>query len=203
VKLVHILVEGSTEEKFVKEILAPHFSQRGVYLTPINLCGVSKYSIVRREVKNLLKNNGVDLVTTMLDYYGLHNDFPGKNSLNMQWDYLQKVGHLEKAFGEDIGDEKFLPYLQMHEFEALLFCDAEPFSRFTKEYMKIQKIADDLGSPEQINDSPSTAPSKRIQELVPTYQKTLHGAILAQDIGLVKMREQCKHFDYWINKLES
>lgn len=201
-RLVHILVEGPTEEKFIKEILTPHFSQREIYLTPINLCGVSKYSIVKREVKNLLKNSGVDLVSTMLDYYGLHNDFPGKDSLNQQWSYLQKVEHLEKAFSDDIDDAKFLPYLQMHEFEALLFCDCVPFARLTKQYIQIQKIAEEFDTPEQINDSAQTAPSKRIVGLMSNYNKPLHGAVIAKDIGLSKMREKCEHFDGWIKSLE-
>lgn len=59
-----------------------------------------------------------------------------------------------------------------------------------------------FGTPEDINDSPETAPSKRIQRLVPHYEKPLHGILAFLDIGLQKVRDECPHFAQWIRRLE-
>ncbi len=58
-------------------------------------------------------------------------------------------------------------------------------------------------SPEEINDSQQTAPSKRIVGLNPGYAKVSDGVRISQKIGLTVMRAQCPHFNEWIGKLEA
>ena len=80
---VLVLVEGQTEETFVKRVLAPHLATRQIWITPIivtthgaNKGGLSRYSIVKKELCNLRRDPHIWL-TTMFDFYGLPRDFPG------------------------------------------------------------------------------------------------------------------------------
>ena len=202
-KFVYILVEGETEEKFVKDILKPYFETKKIFLHPINLNGVSKYSIIKSELQSLLKNQSFLLVTTMIDLYACPSDMPKKTEINQDLNYIQKVTFLENAFSEDINNEKFLPYLQLHEFEALLFSDVSHFSFLSKDISYFENIIR-TKEPEEINDSPETAPSKRIILRIPQYKftKPTNGIILAKKIGLEKMREKCPHFNDWLDQIE-
>lgn len=204
-KKVLILVEGFTEKRFVEDILKPYFYNKGIFVIARNLKGISKYEIINKEVNNLLKDPSADLVTTMIDYYRLPSDFPQKQQLNSQLQSYKKVETLETAFGSDIQHSKFLPYLQLHEFEALLFSEVSHFSKVlsTKSHVsQFEKIVQTL-EPEEINDQPNTSPANRIKNIFPQYQKESHGAILAKAIGLEKMREKCPHFNQWIESLET
>lgn len=200
---VYILVEGETEEKFVKEILNPHFQTKKIYTTPVRLRGVSKYSIIESELKSLLKNNSFSLVTTMIDLYGAPADMPGKDEITEEMNYITKVTLLESAFKKQISHEKFLPYLQLHEFEALLFSDVSYFSLLKNDISTFEDLVR-RKEPEEINDSPNTAPSKRIIQEIPKYEfsKPTNGIILAKKIGLEKMRDKCPHFNSWLNAIE-
>ncbi|MBU0632288.1 DUF4276 family protein [bacterium] len=201
---VYVLVEGETEEKFVKEILNPYFEVKDIFLHPVNLYGVSKYSIIKNQLQSLLKNKSFSLVTTMIDLYGCPTDMPKKSEINQNLNYFQKVTFLENIFKEDINDEKFLPYLQLHEFEALLFSDVSCFSLLSNNISEFVNIVQ-TKEPEEINDSPNTAPSKRIIQQIPQYEftKPTSGIILAKKIGLEKMREKCSHFNNWIESIEN
>jgi hypothetical protein len=203
-KIIHVLVEGPTEERFIKDILSPYFETKEIYLNPRNIKGVSKYSIIVNEIQNLLKDSRVDMVTTMLDFYGLPGDYPEKKSFDGTYTAIQKVLRLEQVLNDQISHPKFLPYLQLHEFEALLFCEVEHFKRIanTDAVKALQKMVDSVSSPEEINDSPHTAPSKRIESQIKSYNKPLHGIVIAKQIGLATMREKCSHFNQWLEKLE-
>jgi hypothetical protein len=99
----------------------------------------------------------------------------------------------------------FIPYVQMHEFEALLFSHPQDFALGIHQEAlapELQAICDAFGSPEEINDHPNTAPSKRIEGLLPRYQKPTDGVLAAKRIGLKAMRQECALFDRWITQLE-
>lgn len=202
---VIVYCEGPTEETFVNRILAPAFWNRNIYLSAHPCNGVSKYSIIRKWLSDLCKSDPSATVTTMLDYYGLPSDTPGMRDA-IGGTIYDKVAHVEKCISEDIGATNFVPNLLIHEFEALLFSDPTCFefcglsSRAIEELCKIRASAE---TPEHINNNPNTAPSKRIQKLYPEYIKPLDGINVAQDIGLSKMRAECKHFDEWISVIES
>ena len=94
----------------------------------------------------------------------------------------------------------------LHEYEALLFCDPEKFEYWvdtSKSIEELNKIKVKFSSPEHINNSPQTAPSKRILSVIPNYKKTIHGPLIASDIGLDKIRKQCKHFNDWLVRIEN
>ena len=101
---------------------------------------------------------------------------------------------------------RFIPYVQMYEFEALLFSDPTKMAQGMDRPNLTNSFADiaqGFATPEAINNSPQTAPSKRIERLVPGYEKPLMGALAAIEIGLVKMREQCHLFNGWLNQIEA
>jgi hypothetical protein len=212
-----ILAEGQTEERFVKDILAPEFLGLDLFITPIVLVtkrvkdgpnfkgGVTSYQRFRNDLKRLLKDSGA-LVTMMLDYYGLPSDFPGMRT-RPRGPALQRVTHVEAAIHEELGaPSNFLPFLALHEFEAWLFASPDELPRTMTQAGKqaaFEKIRDAFDTPEEIDDGPTTAPSKRIAALFPAYSKKLHGPLTAQRIGLARIRSECPHFASWLRKLEA
>lgn len=210
---LYLLVEGQTEEAFVNELLVPHYARQGLYLIPIIVStspghkgGVVSYAKVRPQIEKLCKQDGAAHVSTLFDLYALPGDFPGKASA----DYPamgsggQKAAFLEAALAQDVGLRNFIPNLLVHEFEALLFVRVDAFADWTDDDRVLEPLraASATTAPEDINDSPQTAPSKRILAAMPGYQKTLHGPLIACDIGLDAMREECPHFASWLQKID-
>ncbi len=216
---VLVLVEGQTEKKFIKEVMSPGLVAGNIFLTarltgkPGHRGGIREYQSVRKEIIALLNQNNSVYCTTMFDYYGLPKSWPGRTQTS-GLSFHQIPCLIEAAVREDIihamgksfDRRRFIPYIQMHEFEALLFSDPEILAETIQlpALSEIfQSIVDDYGSPEAINDNFETAPSRRILALCPGYQKVLHGSIIAQRIGLTAMRTKCIHFNEWFTKLES
>ncbi|MEZ4631739.1 MAG: DUF4276 family protein [Deinococcales bacterium] len=187
-KLVHILVEGQSEETFIKEVLAQHLYTFDLNLIPIivktkklqkgpqHKGGLVNYDHLKRDLKDLLQNKAVDKVTTMFDLYALPGNFPKLGEIYQKG--VEKALELEKALFEDVNHPKLLPYIQVHEFETLLFSDVSKFALdFSEaEVRQLQEIAAMFSSPEDINETSEGAPSKRIFSVLgKKYQKTLHG----------------------------
>lgn len=219
-KKVLVLVEGQTEEEFVRESLYEYMSPKGLHLVPIIAKtkraiggnpafrgGIVAYGKIAFDLKRLVHDSSAICVTTMIDYYRLPSDFPGFDDEEAKSNVtIQCVEYLEKKFSESINHSKFLPYLSIHEFEALLFTD--PY-RIVQEVRgtdsKIQEILENIAgsydSPEDINkDAP---PSKRIIQYLKEYDKTVHAYLIAIEIGIEKMRQKCVHFDGWLKRLEA
>jgi hypothetical protein len=214
---IHIVAEGQTEETFIRDVLVPYFAVQGIYVTysvvntkrvvdgPNFVGGVGSYGKLKYDITRLLKNPSIDLVTTLIDFYGMPLGFPGRTSVPAS-SPLNKVRHVEAAITADINNERFLCYIALHEFEALLFAGPEVIQEAFSEtncIHKIQRIVDDFDNPEEINDSPQTAPSKRLEVIFgDEYQKTVHGPLITETIGLARLRAVCPHFDEWISRLE-
>lgn len=224
-----IVVEGHTEEAFVKTVLAPHLRAHEVHPTPIivapsrirrnrdHLGGGGSFGKALRTIRDTLRNDPEAYCTTMFDYYGLPPDYPGLNADDCppasQLD--KRIWHLEERLKarlvQEIGDtHRFLPYLQVHEFEALLFANVEVIdrapglsSRGESQIDELRAIIDHFDHPERIDDGDKTAPSKRLRSLFPRYDKAVHGEMIAHDIGLDRIREECPHFDNWVSRLET
>lgn len=213
-----ILVEGQTEERFVKDALAPAFWPRGLFFSPTILVtkrvkngtnfkgGVTSFARFRNDARRLLNSSGGALVTTMLDYNGLPGDFPGmKNRPNGT--PQQRVSHVEQAIWQHFGSPRnFIPFLALHEFEAWLFSSPDELPRVMAEdraQPELAAIRESVSTPEEIDERPEFAPSKRIEALFPGYRKTLHGTRAAAQIGLARIRAECPHFHEWLIKLEN
>ncbi len=204
-KRVIVYCEGPTEETFVNRILAPAFWHRNIYLTASSCHGVSKYSIIKRDLSTLCKHDPNAIITTMLDYYALPSDTPGMRDA-IGGSIYDKVTHVEDRIKEDIGTDNLIPNLMLHEFESLLFSNPTCFSYCGLPSRKIDelcRIRKEVETPEHINNNPNTAPSKRILRIYPEYDKVLDGFNIAQDIGLSAMRAECKHFDEWVERINS
>jgi hypothetical protein len=213
---VLILVEGQTEEKFVKEVLNPHLNNYEKYLIPtiVNTKivksgpnfkgGLVSYGQVRRDLMRLLGDTSALCVTTMLDLYGLPDEFPGRDDAPaLPYD---KVQYIENAFREDIDHPRFLGNLTLHEFEGLLFTKPAEIARALyspDKEAELTKICASFKTPEEINDNPRTAPSKRLEAIFPIYNKPFYGLVISKRIGLQAIRSECPHFNKWINRLEN
>ena len=218
--LVH--VEGETEEDFVKEVLRPYLCDRGYSAVSARLMGnarqrsrrggIKGWAEVRKDILGHLKQDAGCLVTTMVDYYGLPQTWPGRKTAGGTV-FAQKAKTIEDALLADISrgmggafnSGRFIPYVMMHEFEAMLFSDCEGFGREIGRVdlvEPLQAIRDQFASPEEIDDSPDTAPSKRIEHLMPNYQKPLMGNLAALEIGIHAIRRECPHFEEWLERLE-
>ena len=212
---VYVLVEGQTEEAFVRELLIPYGARFGCYLHPIIVStspghkgGVVSYAKIKPQIMRLCLQDRDAYVTTMFDLYALPTDFPGKNAPNYpnNGSGHQKAAFLETQLGQDIGQANCLPNLIVHEFEALLFTEVVQFTQWTDDDFVARSLEQALvgkSSPEDINDSPQTAPSKRILAVMPQYQKTFHGPLIACDIGLDPIRNICPHFHAWLTIVEA
>jgi len=215
VSRVRILVEGQTEETFVNDILSPHLNQVGVYPHTFLIRkkgGSFAYQRARKEILNSLKEDKTLICTTMVDFYGMPKDWPGRIESQSCQNYQDKAQKVEQALSEDIvtqmGDSwnpaQFIPYVQMHEFEALLFSDISVLAADNLRIsMQLACILGSFSCPEEINDNYDTCPSRRIKRHIENYVKTVDGIIATHKIGLEKMRQECPHFNTWIAKLEN
>jgi hypothetical protein len=216
VSKILILVEGQTEETFVREVLAPYLEENGVYPIPKLVTtkrvksrspdfkgGISSYGKIRKDIVRLLGDTSAAIVTTMIDFYGLPADFPGRESTPPGSCY-DRVAYLEAEMQRDINHCKFLPYLALHEFEAMMFVDPQQIAKaFPDRNMRreLSAIRTQFDSPEEIDDSSQTAPSKRLEKLFPEYRKALHGPLVILEIGIGRIRAECPHFDAWLQVL--
>jgi hypothetical protein len=209
---VNVFVEGQTEETFVRELLYDYFQQKNIYLYPILVKtsstgkgGIVSYGKIKKQLNSKCLEDTTAFVTTMFDFYGLPNDFPGKNSLPNTNDPFKKAEYLEQQMFEDIGHQNFIPNLLVHEFEALLYSNPQAFLEWFDQSTvnQLQSERELFSSPEHINEDSNTAPSKRILRCCPQYDKPLHGSLIAIDIGLDVIRRQCQHFNKWLTYLEN
>jgi hypothetical protein len=223
--LIH--VEGQTEESFVNEVLRGHLVIQGFESVSARIIGnarlrrrrggVRPWPAVRKDVINHLRQDSGCIATTMVDFYGLpqHGDgaWPGRAGATGV-PVESKASRVESALLESVAREmganfdpsRFVPFVVMHEFEGLLFSDCAAFGQGIGRpdmEAEFRRIRDDFGTPEDINDSPITAPSKRVEDLIPNYAKPFLGTLAVLEIGLDRIRAECPHFAGWLRMLES
>lgn len=220
-KRLYVFCEGPTEESFVDNLLVGHFAARDVIAKPLILPGKAgstsrqhkggwtSYAKARRFIRLTMDQMHADdtWFTTMLDLYALPGDFPPV-AADTARSGEARVAALEAAFHDDICTDqlwRFTPYLQLHEYEALLLADPAALLRLYPDRQDaIALLRQDIGdlAPEAVNEGPETAPSKRILRHLPEYAKVLAGTLVAMEIGLPTLRTRCPHFDAWMTELE-
>lgn len=209
-KRLFILVEGQTEQEFIKNIVSPYLSNYGILdVRPIKIRtsksqkgGFVNYTHLKNDIQNLLKSEKDCIVTTMFDFFR-HPNIANLN-INANLPYEQQVNIIEQWIDNDINDIRFFSYIQMHEFEALLFSSTEGFSAYMKNAIpQITEIIKKYPNPEDINSSPQGAPSKRLLAIDKRYDKVLQGNLIAMEVGITKMLEKCPLFKQWIDKIIS
>lgn len=216
-RFAHILVEGQTEESFVRQVLGPHLLGFGLHLNPVLVStkrsfdgtkfkgGVNSYSRLRQDVRLLLHDTSAVVVTTMLDLYGVPADFVKREAMPCASRPGHKASYLEQAFAADINHSRFLPYLSLHEFESLVLVEPAELTRAVGSPGKSLPPALSLGGlpPEEINDGPTTHPAARIAAAFPAYKKPLHGPLVTGRVGIPRLRSACPHFGAWVSRLEA
>lgn len=224
--IINILCEGQTEEGFVSKVLKPYFDDCGIVLKPRILLtskkknqrgGMISFSQAKRDIEHWISENRnrkseTHYYTTMFDFYALPSDFPGMDEIEKCIDAYGKVSVVERAMAEKFQVRDFIPYIQLHEFEALLLSDVSQiiaeFPTQERTITKLQKVLDGCnGNPELVNTGRTTAPSKRIVAVVEEgrkyeyYKKVQNGVNIACRIGIDVMMNKCNHFKEWIDKL--
>ena len=196
-----IVVEGQTEREFVQRPLADHLLSKGVYLSAISLGGNVTLHRLASEMAKLLRD--FDCVSSLVDFYG----FRGRGNVNPD--------DLENRIRETVSSRippfwsgtRIIPYVQRYEFEGLLFSEVDAFSRAVLAsdgtIRQLRQIRSRFQTPEDINDGSETAPSKRIKQVIPRYDKLANGWLIAESIGLDTIRTECPRFNDWLSLLES
>ncbi len=225
---VNFIVEGQTEETFVRRILTESLFPCGVYvsgarsvetgrkkISGLNIIkpgkqetifrgGMPSFGKIKRDIERWLVEDRKAYLTTMFDLYALSNDFPKYDNATKVKDPYRKVKILEDALRTEIANSRFIPYIQLHEFEGLLFSDVKIMDDVLKPYHdsskfeELMSIRGQFKTPEEIDDGIETAPSKRIINLFKSYQKVTYGYQVAQRIGVDTIRKECPHFNEWI-----
>ncbi|MCI6875810.1 MAG: DUF4276 family protein [Parabacteroides sp.] len=209
-----VICEGPTEKEFCKDLLAPALYPYGIYVdTPLikqSGGGIVPWNVLKRQIEGHL-HEGDAFVTMLIDYYGIKetHKFPLWEESKSIIDLPFRIQNLCKAMLDDIDPHfrhRFIPYIQLHEFEGLLFSDVTKFKNYYSEdkmnYMALEEARYAFPNPEYINNNPSTAPSKRLISAIPSYNKVLDGNCIAMDIGLSTIRKECPLFNDWLAKLE-
>ena len=214
-KRLIIICEGETEQQFCKDVLYNHFFSRDIVIeTPLikkSMGGIVAWEHIKSQILLHLKEDVT--VTLLIDFYGIkdyHNFSKWAESKTIV-NKIDRMTFLENAMKEEIDDRvrfRFIPYIQLHEFEGLLFNNIETFKNIIpeNEFTNIRELETTINSninPELINDGATTAPSKRLERLILGYNKIVYGADLAEEIGLERIRAKAVRFNDWIAKLES
>ena len=186
--------------EFTKEILADHLRPRNVEPTPVRMGGNVSIQRLAEEMTRLYWTH--DAVTSLVDFYG----FKQKGSATADGLETEVRDQVRKNIRHDWDARKVLPYVQRHEFEALLFADVDSFLYIGIDQEgvgELQDVRSQFETPEDINDDRDTAPSKRILQVVPSYDKVVQGTIIAAEVGLEKMCSACPRFRAWLARLEA
>ena len=213
-KNLYILVEGQTEVAFVKNVLSSYLINFDINVIPravetskkggkTHRGGVTSYVKVHQDLTCSIRSHPRDYFTTMFDYYALPTDFPGMGfTCSLRGE--SAVSHIEAEFKQNIGHRNFIPYIQLHEFEALLFSDIQKLElEYPTKHKEVMRLATDVTGlkPEEINTKPETAPSRRILSYIPSYDKVTSGVNITLQIGIDRLRLECPHFDSWIRAI--
>jgi hypothetical protein len=221
---VFLVVEGYTEQTFIREVLAPYMATKSVFLYPMLIGkpghkgGDIRFERAKEDIGNLLKQRKNTYVTTMFDYFRIEQEWPGREEIRRlantgaSLSTARKATVLENATQDRISAEfsqfdsslRFFCYIEMHEFEALLFSDSHAiYSATGIDKAKLQRIVDEFDTPEDINDDPINAPSKRLIELKEDYRKVAMGKAISEFIGIEGIRSKCPHFNKWLERIEN
>jgi hypothetical protein len=215
VKRIIIICEGETEQEFCTSVLSKYFAGKEIFVdAPLikkSMGGIVKWPVLKREIENFLKNDRSIFVTTLIDFYGLYKKFgfPQWDNAGLEQNKNRRLDILENAMYKEIDEKfrnRFIPYIQLHEFEGLLFSNEKVFyEQIPGEELigrkELSTIFKEFDNTEMINDNPENSPSKRLKRIIKGYNKIVYGNILAEALGIEKIRMKCPRFNNWIIKL--
>lgn len=216
---IHVICEGQAEVMFINDVLSEHFIPLDIYLQPSRIGrpghkgGNFKFERVLNDVEKLLLGDTTSYCTTFFDFYGLPEDFPGKREAVTLNNIKSKQSIINDRLVEQLSQHinenamrRFIPYIQLYEFEGLLFSDPKSMaSEIGRPDLVDQFVAirNQFETPEHVNNSSDSAPSKRIKKHFIGYDKVTHGSLITLEMGVNKICAECYLFAEWINKLKS
>lgn len=211
---VLVSVEGQTEEALVTQVLQGHLLRHGVWLQPVvvqtkrlasgrkHRGGIASWQQARRDIMGLLGDTAAAMVTTMYDLYALPADVPGMADREQHPPGLARARHVEAAMAEDVGDPRFLPYLSLHEVEALVLAAPADTIQPAAAASAVADLTPLQGLPEPETINESDPPSKRLLACWPDYSKSIDGPQIVAKAGVTHVRGACPHFGSWLEALE-
>lgn len=218
-KRLDIIVEGQSEREFISQMVAPYLEECGViesyYVSPIVIRtnpnyrgGMTKYSHLKDEILKSLSSSNPDLVvSTLIDFFRLPSHFPHTDNFKSLSSDELKAQEIQKCMSADIYDPRFIPYIQLHEFEAFMFASCDGFrycyGDSDKRTSELYRIVSEFDNPERINSSPEGAPSKRILSIIEEYDKVGDGNVILLQNGIEIILEKCPRFRGWIETIKS
>ncbi|MFK5893732.1 MAG: DUF4276 family protein [Pseudomonadota bacterium] len=214
-KRIIIICEGETEKEFCTTVLSSYLLVNDIYVqAPLikkSMGGIVKWSELKKQIENHLKNDPTTFVTTLIDYYGLYtkHHFPDWDRAEIEHNRNVRMAILEKGMFDSISvniNYRFLPYIQLHEFEGLLFNDKKYFVEQIPPneligIAELDEIFRNYTNPEMINNNRDTSPSHRLDRIIKGYNKIVYGNILAEAIGIDNIRNKSPRFNDWLAKI--
>jgi len=226
-----IVVEGQTEDNFVRQTLKPHLLSHNVIVASTvagkakaadrgksghGVRGGNRFVDWQKDIRNILRSNPSRnvRVSTLIDLYGLPDDFPDRNYLSGDQDTSKRCDRLEGAMqnsiaadNDDCGAWRLIPYIQRHEFEALVLAAVDSLMNLydaEDQLMGLENLKTDISglSPEEINDNRITSPSHRLMDKIPNYRKSTDGPDAIDVAGLDAVRDLCPRFHQWLSRME-
>ena len=215
-RVVNMLVEGQTEYQFVRQVLKPYLMSFEVFVVPTIVKtrqthrgiwargGAPPYRMFKKRLTELLGNQ-TRTTTMMFDLYGLPDDFPNRD-VSTGSVLRTAPADIQDGIRDDLGrPANFIPFVVRHEFEAFVFAsdDELPFiiGANANQKLRFEQVCKQFACPEDIDDSPVSAPSKRLVEIFPEYNKVVHGVAAVKGIGLEAIMERCPHFRDWMQRI--
>lgn len=221
-KRLYLTVEGQTEQEFSVAVLQAHLAPFNVFVVKPRLTGLhgrrngrvpsgGLLSTFRHSLEDIRRWMREDRspdarFSMMVDLYSLPTDFPGYDEAMKSADPHLQAATLERALFAELGDPRFIPYLQVHEFEAIVLADPDSlnewFDGMEREVARLKSECEVFETPEHINHGRQTHPKARIKRHIMSYDENVDGPILAQYVGVAAIKERCPHFGEWVNTLE-
>lgn len=203
------IVEGDCELRFVERKIIPYLYAVVQEGHEVHMCaqkittnrrlnrsgGNVGFAYLKNEVGRVARQ-GEPWVTTFLDFFRLPSDFPGYSKDS------SRIDQIEAEVKAEVEYERFIPYIQRHEFEALLFAATDGFDSFLPESEKVgvESISSCFKNVEDINGGAATAPSKRLGNIF-NYDKVIHSELVWKDVPLEKIMDRAPRFKGWIDRL--
>ncbi|MGQ0620877.1 MAG: DUF4276 family protein [Panacagrimonas sp.] len=218
---VVVFAEGPSEEQFIKRLVAPALRHLQVFVSPQTLKtsqeargGAVNFDRLKFNARNTLRQKPNAVLTTFLDLYGLDTSFPAFADARARPDLAARLTLLHSALHDAVvtyvgcRPERFIPHIQPYEFEGLLFSDTEALAQtesgWNASAVRLAAVRSAFPTPEHINDSYDTKPSKRLESMLrPSYKKVRHGPLAAERITLSIIERECAHFRTWMNRLRA
>lgn len=210
-KYLLIIVEGQTEQEFVNEILKTYLIEKGIPDVRAILIRTSRngkggfvnFEHLRNDIKRVLDSEKEAVVTTFVDFFRCPNNMPDYEEAIKKTNHAEGAEVLEKGLSKCFNSSRFIPYIQLHEFEALLFSSNQGFEAFwsDEQAKQTEEIVNQFENPETINSHPDTAPSKRLLKIKEDYDKVIEGNLIALEVGITEMLKRCPRFKEWTDKL--